>query len=66
MERISSIVVSTQSESQLGASANVRIVDDNLFRDLEQAETMDLSVVKRAEAITKRAAKSKCFYRLTG
>ena len=66
MDRISSSVVSTQSESQLRASAYVRIVDDNLFRDLEQAETMDLSVVKRAEAITKRAVKSKWFYRLTG
>ncbi|CAD6584905.1 MAG: hypothetical protein ASARMPREDX12_001785 [Alectoria sarmentosa] len=51
----------------INCGENIKLrLDDNLFRDLEQAETLDLSVVKRAEAITKRAVKSKWFYRLTG
>ena len=41
------------------------IVDDNIFRDLKQAETMDFDVMKRSEAIARRAVKSKWFYWLT-
>lgn len=66
MAKTLSCIVSKPSECQSRASAYAVIVDDNLFRDLEQAETMDLSTLKRSEAITRRAVKSKWFYALTG
>ncbi|KAF6230562.1 hypothetical protein HO173_011099 [Letharia columbiana] len=51
----------------INCGENIKLhLDDNLFRDLEQAETMDLSTLKRSEAITRRAVKSKWFYALTG
>lgn len=43
----------------------MRIVDDNIFRDLKQAETMDFDLMKRSEAIARRAVKSKWYYWLT-
>lgn len=42
------------------------IVDDNLFRDLQQGETMGLALMKRTEAIMQRVVKSKWYYWLTG
>ena len=43
----------------------MRIVDDQLFRDLKQAETMEFDLMKRSEAIARRAVKSKWYYWLT-
>lgn len=44
----------------------MKLVDDNLFRDLQQGETMDLSILNRTEAIVKRAVRSKWYYWLSG
>lgn len=41
------------------------IVDDGLFRDLQHAETMNLGLLERSVAITRRAVRSKWYYWLT-
>ena len=41
------------------------VVNDNLFRDLRQAVTIDLCVLERSEIITMRAVKSKWYFWLT-
>lgn len=38
---------------------------NKIFRDLKQAETMDFDLMKRSEAIARRAVKSKWYYWLT-